>query len=645
MNHEACELLKNILKEQKLLILALLIYLSGIIADSLFEYSHLREAGLNRIDQQLLTTVSFAESLVHDFLHKDLADQNSITVEEEYALALKLQRLSAQMQVGHIYAMMKQDETVNFVVSSLDQDVDSISNYKQTLSTEFEDAPDAVFAAFADGEIKFAQIHDHWGDFRSIFFPLRISNSDLFVIGVDISISRVLANVRQSIYKAAGYGLFLVLIIVPLIYSYIKTLRRNYSEKLTAAQTHSITGLPNKRSLENNLDRYYKSSLILIEIANLEAITNVIGVAATDSLVLKLSCHLQELQVDGVSHCKLFHLEDKLFAFQGDDTLKEDQMKLISSTAYHLIDNLNLKHQGEPIRLLPRISSVFNLPNALVLAKMTLTHARDTSQVVVMYDETLDLPTHFKEYIDFLNKLSDALNTNHIRVYYQPIVSAVTGRIEKYEALARIVDTDGAIICMPDQFMPIAYQSRLCNELTCQVVDRVIEKLKTNNQIVSINLSVKDIFDQKTRHYITRRLKQSGVGHQIEFEILEQQVIHNYRLAKDYVNEIRNHCHGIGMDDMGKLYSNFDRLLKLPLDFLKIDGMLVETMERDEDAKALVDGIISFARSKNMVVIAEYCESQSICNMVSALGVDLLQGYHLGIPGVDLYDEKLHDGN
>ncbi len=638
-------MLINIVKEQKLLILALLIYLSGVIADSLFEYSHLREAGLNRIDEQLLTTVGFAEALVHDFLHKDFADQNSITVEEEYALALKLQRLSKQMQVGHIYAMMKQNEKVKFVVSSLDQNVDSISKYKQALSTEFEDAPGAVFAAFADGKIKFAQVHDHWGDFRSIFFPLKISNGDLFIVGVDISISRVLANVRQSMYKAAGYGLFLVLIIAPLIYSYIKTLRRNYNEKLIAAQAHPITGLPNKRSLENDLDRYYKSRLILVEIENLEAITNVIGVAATDSLVLKFSCHLQELQVDGLSHCKLFHLEDKLFALQGDDTLTENQIKLINSAVFHLIDNLNLKHLDNPIRLLPRIGSVFDLPNSFVLAKMTLTYARETNQSVVMYDETLDLPTYFKEYIDVLNKLSDALSTNRVCIYYQPIVSADTGRIEKYEALARIVNTDGAIMCMPDQFMPIAYQSRLCNDLTCQVVDHVIEKLKTGNQIVSINLSVKDIFDQKTRHYITQSLKQSGVGHQIEFEILEQQVISNYRLAKDYINEIRSHCHGVGMDDMGKLYSNFDRLLKLPLDFLKIDGMVVESMERDEDAKALVDGIINFARNKNIVVIAEFCESESICNMVSALGINLLQGYHLGMPGADLNGETLDNGN
>ncbi len=635
---------KYIVKEQKLLILALLIYLSGIIVTSFFEYFHLRNTGLNRIDDQLLTTVGFAETLVHDFLHKDLADQNSISIDEEYALALKLQQLSTQMQVGHIYALMKQDEIIRFAVSSADHDVNSISKYQRILSTEFADAPDAVFAAFADGEMKFAQIHDHWGDFRSIFFPLKLNKGNLFIIGVDISISQVLTNVRQSIYKAVGYGLFLVLIIAPLIYSYTSSLRRNYNEKLLAAQTHPITGLPNKRSLEFDLNQYDKNRLVLIEIENFEAITNVIGVAAADNLILKFSCHLQELQVEGLSQCKLFHLEDDLFALQGDDTLSEEQIKLITSAVYALTDSLDLEHREKPIRLLLRMGSVFDLPNSFVLAKMTLTHARNTNQSVVMYDETLDLPAHYKEYIDILNKLSDALNNDRVCVYYQPIVNTDTGRIEKHEALARIVDTDGTITGMPDQFMPIAYQSRLCNELTCLMLDNVIEKLKTSNQIISINLSVKDVFDRKTRHYIIQSLKQSNVGHQIEFELLEQQVISNYRLAKEYINELRNHCHGVGMDDMGKLYSNFDRLLKLPLDFVKIDGMVIESMERDGDAKALVDGIINFARKKNILVIAEFCESESICNMVSTLGIHLLQGFYLGVPNANLDNRKYHDG-
>ncbi len=633
--------MKRIIKEQKFLVFAMLIYLCGIIADSFFEYFHERDAGLNDIDEQLLTTVGFAETLLHDFLKENVVGDRPATIEEEYELALKLQNLAKRMGVSYIYALIKPDDKIRFVISNPAPDENTISEFERLHLTEYTEAPEAAFLAFESGEVKFSQFHDRWGDFRSVFFPLVFADEHLYIIGVDINIDRVLVNARQSVYKALGYGLFLALLILPLIYSYIRMLRRHYQEKLKMAQMHPITGLPNKRNLEFELSGTDKNTLVLLELENFEAITNVIGVAAADSLILKFSWHFQELDIIDLSQCSFYHLEDNLFALHCDNQLAKDRVKKITSKVYRLLDQLNLEHQEEAIPLLLRIGGVFNRPNAFVLAKMALAYAKDTNQSRVMYDEALDLPLHFRQYIETLNQLSDALNYDRIQIYYQPIVDTKTGRVKKYEALARITDEDGKITCLPDQFMPIAYQSRLCNELTRVVLTKVIETLKTNDLIVSINLSVKDLFDQKTRNYIIKSIKRARVGKKIEFELLEQQVISNYRLAAEYIDELRDHCCGVGMDDMGKLYSNFDRLLKLPLDFVKIDGMVIESMERDSDAKVLVDGIINFARKKNITVVAEYCETQSIYEMVTAIGVDQIQGFYLGKPEPGFTSQEL----
>ncbi len=630
------DLVKQVFKEHKFLALALLIYLSGVIVDSFIEYTHQRDAGLDHINEQLLTTVGFAETI----LNEDLVDHGSVSIEEEYELANKLRSLAERMRVRYIYSLTKSDDIIKFIVSNHGANGNSITKFKRMFLTEYTEAPEAAFEAFAKGEVKFSQFHDHWGDFRSIFFPLVAADGHAYVIGVDIKISRVLENARQSVYKALVYALFLSLMVLPLIYSYIRTVHRHYQEKLKAAQMHPITGLPNKRSLEFDLNLNDNNTLILIEIENFEAITNVIGVAAADSLILKLSWHFQELDLEGLSQCRLFHLEDNLFALHGDDTLSKDQVNTIASTVYHLMDKLDLEHQDEPIPLLLRMGSVFNQPNAFVLVKMAMTHAKKINQSIVMYDEALDLPLYFRKYILILNQISEALSNDRIHVYYQPIFDAHTGRVIKYEALARITDADGNITCLPDQFMPIAYQSRLCNELTLAVLNKVIETLKTNRQVVSINLSVKDLFDQKTRNHIVKSIKRSRVGKQIEFELLEQQVISNYRLAAEYIKELRDHCGGVGIDDMGKLYSNFDRLLLLPVDFVKIDGVVIESIERDDDAKVLVDGIINFARKKQIKVVAEYCTNESIYNMVCKIGVDMIQGFYLGKPEKDFQSRE-----
>jgi EAL domain-containing protein (putative c-di-GMP-specific phosphodiesterase class I) len=217
-------------------------------------------------------------------------------------------------------------------------------------------------------------------------------------------------------------------------------------------------------------------------------------------------------------------------------------------------------------------------------------------------------------------------------VLFQPILDVSSGQIVKYEALVRILDEKGEVVSSPGEFMPIAYQSRLCHKLTRVVVDRVLETIRPTSHIVSINLSVKDLFDQKTREYIIRRIRESGLGEQIEFELLEQQVIASYVTAAAYIKQLKSCVSSVGMDDLGRLYSNFDRLFTLPLDFVKIDGMIVQAMERDSDAKSIIEGIVTFARQKGIHVIAEHCYNQHVCDMVVSMNVDLLQGFHIGVP-------------
>ncbi|MCP3663447.1 MAG: hypothetical protein GY696_13315, partial [Gammaproteobacteria bacterium] len=127
-------------------------------------------------------------------LNEDLADHGSVSIEEEYKLALKLQSLAERMQVSYIYGLTKKDDKIRFIASNLEPNKKSITKFKRMFMTEYTEAPEAAFEAFDKGVVKFSQFHDHWGDFRSIFFPLVAEDGHAYVIGVDIKISRVLAN-------------------------------------------------------------------------------------------------------------------------------------------------------------------------------------------------------------------------------------------------------------------------------------------------------------------------------------------------------------------------------------------------------------------------------------------------------------------
>ncbi len=618
-------------------LLALLVYLIGAVAYGIIEYTHELEAELGRIDEKLVSAANFGNSTLHHLADEVLLDSKTLSKGEDYQLALKLQEIADRFDVVYVYGLIKQDNNILFFGSNPAIGEDSLAQFKPVFLSNYYDASPGVFEAFETGRVKFDQYEDRWGHFRSVFLPYQIADEQLYVIGADVNIDEVFALARKSFAWAVVYGVFLLLIVSPFIFAYIRVIRRYYREKIMTAYRHPITGLPNKRWLEVELDKHNDNKLVLFEVENFDKIGNLIGVAATDSLTLKISSRLQDFDARELRHCEFYHLEDNQFALYNHENLSARQVKDVATLTNRSISSLQLQHEGKPLPLVVRMCGVFDYPNSYILARMTLDYARESNQATVIYDPALELPAHFRRYIEVLSLLSDAVQNDSIDIYFQPIFSGNKSRIIKYEALARIVDSNGNITALPNDFMPIAYQSSLCGKVTRAVVSKIVDALKTTDHIVSINLSVKDLFDRDTRRYIIEKISSANIGEQIEFELLEQQVIGNYRLAAGYIEELNHCCLGVGMDDFGKLYSNFDRLLMLPLKFVKIDGIIVEAIEDDEDARKLVKSIVTFARRKNIKVVAECCSSKPICEALVSIGIDMLQGFYLGEPRPDFY--------
>lgn len=614
-------------------IAAVVFYFAGVMIYSFIEYHQQRSSGLRHIDEKLLQTVSLAEHLLQQELHDNLVGQRPLTPDEDYILSLKLQELADRVGVAYIYSLLERQSQYVFITSSPEPEKSDLEDYTPIFGLIYSDAPAALSEAFNTQQVQFAEYSDRWGDFRSVFFPFVTSTGQTYVIGVDVKISVVKQAALYSLFKTVLYGLLLGVIAFPLICVYVRTLRTHYAEKVAFYQKHPLTGLPNKRYLKTVLGQQSNEQLLLIEIENFDHIESTFGISATDELIVKLAYRLRETNQEGMEHCELFHLEDHQFALYTAHPFTDAEARDIIAAVFGSLTRERLyteDQQQAPVVV--RMGAVRDQPNALTLAGMALIHAKKTNQSLVLYEPSLNLPNYFRRYIDTFNLLKDALEHNRIKVFFQPIVNINTGHVVKYEALARLHNEEGEIVSSPDEFMPVAYQSRLCHKLTRVMITKVIEAIRHTDHIVSINLSVKDLFDENTRSFIIKTIRNSEVGIQIEFELLEQQVISNYRLAAAYITQLKSCVSQIGMDDLGKLYSNFDRLLGLPIDFVKIDGVVIEAIQRDGDARAIVEGVVSFAHEKGIQVIAEHCASEEICGMVSLLGVNLMQGFYLGKP-------------
>jgi EAL domain-containing protein (putative c-di-GMP-specific phosphodiesterase class I) len=122
------------------------------------------------------------------------------------------------------------------------------------------------------------------------------------------------------------------------------------------------------------------------------------------------------------------------------------------------------------------------------------------------------------------------------------------------------------------------------------------------------------------------------VASSIVFEILETEEIEDYDLVSDFIREVKRYgCH-ISIDDFGSGYSNFEKLLQLDIDIIKIDGSLIRNVDHDTHAELVVQTIVDFAKGADLLTVAEFVHSEAVYEKVRILGIDFAQGYHLGEP-------------
>ena len=152
----------------------------------------------------------------------------------------------------------------------------------------------------------------------------------------------------------------------------------------------------------------------------------------------------------------------------------------------------------------------------------------------------------------------------------------------------------------------------------------------------SINLAYEDIADPDTMTFIKDKLVEYGLAKRAVFEILESEIIRNYERADGFVKEFQALGCKIAIDDFGSGYSNFEHLLRLKVDIIKIDGSLIRVLDSDPSAAILTEGIVNFARKLNMQTVAEFVHSDSVQRRVKDLGIDYSQGYFIGEPEPEL---------
>lgn len=253
------------------------------------------------------------------------------------------------------------------------------------------------------------------------------------------------------------------------------------------------------------------------------------------------------------------------------------------------------------------------------------------SKDLSIYNKSLQIEKVYENNILWTLKLKKALENDDIVPYYQPIYNVKINKIEKYEALARLKDENGDILS-PFSFLDIAKKSKQYVRLTKKMVRKSIEYFKDKDCEFSINLTIEDIEKKEVSQFILEKLKEHNIASKVVFELVESEGIKNFEEVNEFIDKVKELGCKIAIDDFGSGYSNFDYLIKLNANYIKVDGSLIKDILVNKNNQEIVITIIDFAKRQGFKTIAEFVSSEEIFNKVKELGIDYVQGYYIGEP-------------
>lgn len=263
-----------------------------------------------------------------------------------------------------------------------------------------------------------------------------------------------------------------------------------------------------------------------------------------------------------------------------------------------------------------------------IYAEKALHEAKLNYLHYMYYDATL----YKNEFInkDLLEILNYSINNNLVEPYFQAIMDNTNDEIIKYEALMRIFDKTGNVI-LPNVFIHKAKKSRLYNKLMEILFDKIISYILENKIHVSINLDYTDILNPQIKKSIISKIKENKIGSYLTFEVLESEKVSNFNLVNNFISEVKNLGVKIAIDDFGTGFSNYENILNLNIDYIKIDGSLIKKIDEDIYMN-LIKSIVQFSKQQNIKIVAEFVSDLKILRYVKNLNIDYSQGYHIGKP-------------
>jgi diguanylate cyclase (GGDEF)-like protein len=239
--------------------------------------------------------------------------------------------------------------------------------------------------------------------------------------------------------------------------------------------------------------------------------------------------------------------------------------------------------------------------------------------------------------LETFEQLRSAIALNQLVVHYQPKVALPSGTPVGVEALVRWNHPDRGLL-YPDAFVALAEQTGLMRPLTLAVLDMALGQCRAWRDeglalTMAVNLSASSLLDTRLYHDVVSVLDLWSLSPSVlELEITEHVLMADPARAQDVIGALRGLGIVVSLDDYGTGFSSLSYLRQLTVDELKLDRLFVSDLSSGPGAKAIVRSTADLAHALGLHIVAEGVETEGELDVVTRLGYDLAQGYHLSRP-------------
>ena len=442
-----------------------------------------------------------------------------------------------------------------------------------------------------------------------IIVATAFSNKEYLLEAIDI-------GVDKYVLKPIDIAKLLQVMSQSLIYHELKNL-----------YTDTLTNLPNRNKLKKDLEENNMDLMALLDIDEFSTINDLFGEKIGDTILYELANKIRDYFNDDYY---VYRIEaDKFAIVAKQNNQNVDDFYNLCKIFADKIEKESLLIDEDEIDINITIGiAQGDGARAFKYSQRVINYARTKLQRIMIYNESFKIQQSFEENIKWVKQLKVGFRENLFQAYFQAIVDTQTKKVHKYEALIRYVTKEGVEIA-PYNFINVAKKTKLYPNIIKIVIQDSFKLIKNKNKRVSVNISFDDIANEETTAFIYDILEQNKEYTQfLEFEILESEEISDFNEVSKFISEIKKFNCIVGVDDFGAGYSNFNLLTLLDIDFVKIDGSLIEKINTSKDLEIIVSTIANFSKEFKVKTVAEYVSNEDIYNKIKELKIDYCQGYY-----------------